>query len=1084
MSAPPRKIPERPRSNRAPPGDGLSPHPQSRQRLLTARRLISRGWRGLSRWFQDHAFSPLWLPERWRHPVLGYVMGILLAAAAVGLDLLIYMFFPNFDVPGLLVILAILLTALSWGAGPSLVATLAGVALMDYCDITPRLTLVKSAARLLADDLLFILVGVIISVIAMQVQRARRRAEAAAASFAAERARSELERQRLQTVLDVLPVGVVMADARGRLLEMNNAFHDIWGELAPLPANIAEYDQYKGWWPATGEPVAAEEWALARALIRDEECPGEEVEIETVDGQRKVIINTAAPIRDEFGTIIGAVAALVDITARRAAEQERARLLEHEQILRAAAEKNAERWRVLQIIGETALSQQPLDTLLQALLDQTAAALSIENCAILLLDETGRALRIHAVHGVEADLAAQVRIPLGEGAAGRVAATRETLMINDLSTFETVYPYFRERFRSYVGAPLVIDDQVIGVIQMSSIQLQHFTEDDARLLEMLASRIALVIDRARLYEAERRAHAEAEARASQLEAIFEALADSLIAYDADGRVVRINTAARRMLGPSKANLVLEGLSLSAWLDLLALRDERGQRISQDESPVSRALRGEVLTGDRARELMMRRDGQDTLLSISSTPVRDAEGRIVGVVCIGRDVTERRLLERRTQEALSGLLLIAQTLMQAPDEPSPEAEQPGASPNARRLAELTAQILGCQRLGIFSFDAETETLHPVALVGPLPDGERLWQFESLSLRSDDALRAEFLARLLEGKPLVWDMTRPPLSMRPDSFRIRTILAVPMRLREHLVGALLLEYGATDHVYTMDELSLAEGSAMLAALVLERERLLREREEAQASALALRTAYRQMDEFLGLASHELRTPLTSILLGLQLSRRRYERLLQEESAVNEQLARRLKSLFDQLALAERQASRLDRLVHDLLDVSRIQRGELSMQRQMTDLAAIVAEVVDEQRQAAPERPIALHLLPGHVLLSIDPERIGQVVTNYLTNALKYSPEEQPVEVGLELEAEAARVWVRDYGPGLPPEEQARVWERFHRAPGIEVQSGSGVGLGLGLHISRTIIQAHQGQVGVQSAPGAGTTFWFRLPLSSAD
>ncbi|HEY7356845.1 MAG TPA: GAF domain-containing protein, partial [Ktedonobacterales bacterium] len=1046
---------------------------------------ISQGWTGLRRWFLSYAFSPRWLPERWRHSLVGYVVGILLVAAAIGFDMFIFLFFPNFDVPGLLVMLAILLTALGWGAGPSLAATLAGVALMDYFGFTPRFTFVKHLATLLTDDVLFVLVGIIISVIAMQVQRARHRAEAWAASIATERARSELERQRLETVLDVLPVGVAIADAQGRLLEVNKTFHALWGEGAPLLATIAEYGQYKGWWPATGKPVADAEWGLARALTSGEVCSGEEVEIETVDEQRKVIINTAAPIRDEAGTIVGGVAALVDITARKADEQQLARLLDHEQTLRAAAEKTAERWRVLQIISETALSPQALDELLQNLLDHTAAALSIENCAILLLDETGQTLRIHAVHGLEAHLAAEVRIPLGAGAAGRVAATRETLIINDLSTVETVYSYFQERFRSFVGAPLVIDGEVIGAIHMTSAQLHYFTADDARLLELLASRIALVIDRARLYEAERRAHADAEARASQLEAIFEALADGLIAYDADGRILSINAAARYLLEPSKASLTFEGLAPADWRDLLALRDERGQIISGDDLPVRRALRGEVLTGDSAQELVMRRDGQDVLLSVSSTPVRDMGGHIVGAVSIMRDVTERRLLERRTQEALSGLLLIAQTLMQAPDEPSLEEEQPGASPIARRLAELTTQILGCQRLGIFSFDAATDTLSPVALVGPLPEDEPLWQLESLSLRSDDALRAEFLTRLLEGKSLVWDMTRPPLSARPDPFRIRTALVVPMRLREHLVGALFLDYGATDHTYTLNELSLAEGSAMLAALVLERERLLREREEAQASALALRAAYRQIDEFLGLASHELRTPLTSILLGLQLSRRRYERLLQENLAVSEQLAWRLNSVFDQLVLTERQANRLDRLVHDLLDVSRIQRGELSIQHQTVDLAVILAEVVEEQRQAAPERRITLHLPPGQrVLLSVDPERIGQVVTNYLTNALKYSAEDQPVEVGLELEAAAARVWVRDYGPGLPPEEQARVWERFHRVPGIEVQSGSGVGLGLGLHISRMIVKAHHGQVGVQSAPGAGTTFWFTLPLAPID
>ena len=115
-------------------------------------------------------------------------------------------------------------------------------------------------------------------------------------------------------------------------------------------------------------------------------------------------------------------------------------------------------------------------------------------------------------------------------------------------------------------------------------------------------------------------------------------------------------------------------------------------------------------------------------------------------------------------------------------------------------------------------------------------------------------------------------------------------------------------------------------------------------------------------------------------------------------------------------------------------------------------------------------------------MDAGRIKQVVNNYLTNALKYSPPGSPVEVGLRASDQQARVWVRDYGPGISPEEQQRIWSRFYRVKGIEVQSGSGVGLGVGLHICRTIIENHHGQVGVESAPGAGSTFWFILPLTN--
>jgi signal transduction histidine kinase len=167
---------------------------------------------------------------------------------------------------------------------------------------------------------------------------------------------------------------------------------------------------------------------------------------------------------------------------------------------------------------------------------------------------------------------------------------------------------------------------------------------------------------------------------------------------------------------------------------------------------------------------------------------------------------------------------------------------------------------------------------------------------------------------------------------------------------------------------------------------------------------------------------------------------------------------------------------------VDISRIQNGQLEVKLQPADLASIVERMGEEQRQIMPERTILLLCQPsGWIPVSADAERIGQVITNFLTNALKYSSEAAPVEVDVQVEDQQTRVWVRDQGPGIPPGEQAHIWERFHRVPGIEVQSGSGIGLGLGLHISKTIIERHHGQVGVKSTPGEGATFWFTLPLA---
>jgi Histidine kinase-, DNA gyrase B-, and HSP90-like ATPase len=116
-----------------------------------------------------------------------------------------------------------------------------------------------------------------------------------------------------------------------------------------------------------------------------------------------------------------------------------------------------------------------------------------------------------------------------------------------------------------------------------------------------------------------------------------------------------------------------------------------------------------------------------------------------------------------------------------------------------------------------------------------------------------------------------------------------------------------------------------------------------------------------------------------------------------------------------------------------------------------------------------------------MSTAPYQIAQVVTNYLTNAVKYSASDKPVQVILRSEGKNARVSVQDHGPGLPPGQQAHVWEQYHRVPAIEIQSGTGVGLGLGLYLCRNIVLAHGGDVGVNGIPSQGSTFWFTLPLA---
>jgi signal transduction histidine kinase/PAS domain-containing protein len=240
----------------------------------------------------------------------------------------------------------------------------------------------------------------------------------------------------------------------------------------------------------------------------------------------------------------------------------------------------------------------------------------------------------------------------------------------------------------------------------------------------------------------------------------------------------------------------------------------------------------------------------------------------------------------------------------------------------------------------------------------------------------------------------------------------------------------------------------------------------------------------DEFLRMASHDLRSPLTAMKGNLQLALRLLKRLFSSPD-LTEATHRSLEDLSPLIVRALRQTDIQNRLIGDLLDVSRIQTGKLDLDLAPCDLVSLVREIALDHEASAPGRAIRLHMPETEDLIVLaDTDRIGQVISNYLSNALKYSATSAPITVGVERVGNDARVWVRDEGPGLTVAQQQRIWERFYQAPGITVQSGAGQGMGLGLHICQTLIKRHNGEVGVESAPGQGSTFWFTLPLLAAE
>ena len=230
-------------------------------------------------------------------------------------------------------------------------------------------------------------------------------------------------------------------------------------------------------------------------------------------------------------------------------------------------------------------------------------------------------------------------------------------------------------------------------------------------------------------------------------------------------------------------------------------------------------------------------------------------------------------------------------------------------------------------------------------------------------------------------------------------------------------------------------------------------------------AIEALMKKKDEFMNVASHELKTPITTLKAYLQLLQK-----MVPSTAVA--------SAGDFINKANKQIKKLTDLVDDLLDVSKIQAGRMTYQFIDIDLAILIEEIVGQAQITTSTHRIELQN-NSRVIISGEKNRLEQVLTNFLSNAIKYSPSAHDVVVKSELTNNEVRVSVRDFGIGIPPDEQQYVFDRFYR---VHATSRKFSGLGLGLFISAEIIERHGGTIGVESN-GPGSEFYFTLPLVKA-
>jgi signal transduction histidine kinase len=229
-------------------------------------------------------------------------------------------------------------------------------------------------------------------------------------------------------------------------------------------------------------------------------------------------------------------------------------------------------------------------------------------------------------------------------------------------------------------------------------------------------------------------------------------------------------------------------------------------------------------------------------------------------------------------------------------------------------------------------------------------------------------------------------------------------------------------------------------------------------------------RLKDRFLSMTSHELKTPVTSILMQSQLLQRR----LKKQPTIRE-----TETVLQALEKIDERVRFLTSMIDELLDLSRVQSHKITLELQLHDMNVLCQAVVEDQRIVT-GRSILFQESATPATIYGDDQRLTQVVSNLVNNAVKYSPVSSPIEVSVDQDAQHVIIQVHDYGPGIEQDQLERIFEAFYRTP--KAQSSTTGGLGLGLAITKQIVDLHEGRIWCACEKGRGCTFFVALPTRS--
>ncbi|MFO0573212.1 MAG: GAF domain-containing protein [Polyangia bacterium] len=843
----------------------------------------------------------------------------------------------------------------------------------------------------------------------------------------------------------------------------------------------------------TGEPVFFGSWEERSAKFPNRYTP--EPDRSEAIACVPIIVNGARIGAISFGFLrprefSAEDQALIESMARYAGlALERARLYEAEQRARREADRAKHEAELLFDLAAATTRATRLSELYELCLDSVHGLLAAERASILLFDDSG-VMRFRAWRGLSDEYREAVD---GHSPWERGAAQVEPILIADALVDDSVAAFrptlIAEGIRALGFIPLIHRRQLFGKFMIYYGEPRAFTEHDRQLAMTIASNIAQAIERARLFEAERAAR-------ERTAFLFEA--STALSSTLDFRATL--QAVARLAVTKMADYCFIDLALpaSAETELLVVahaepekadlaRELRRRYPPQPGEPrgVFHVIRtGEsVLTslipeeelGAAARDPghrdLLRRLGMRSSMIVQM----EARGKTFGAITLATAGTLRHytqadlelaeLLGRRAGVAIDNALLYE-------GEALARADAERSADRVARLQVLTAALSdavtpvqvatavieqGCAALagyvaGLWELDEAQSTLELVPSVvaqDRIAEADRRLPLHgSAPMPLSDAVRSREPVWLDSPEQLASRYPELAAQLRPDGRC--TLACLPLLVEGRCIGGLALSF-RPPRALSRDERTFLLTIARHAAQALHRARLY---DQAQAAS-------RAKDEFLAVLGHELRNPLAPIVTALHLLR--------------------LKGTADtrEHTIIERQVLHLQRLVDDLLDISRITRGKVELKRRMLALSEVTTRAAEMVSPLIEQRQHHLSVqVDSDVLVEADPDRMAQVVSNLLNNAAKYTEAHGRIEVVIGHSGEEAFLRVRDNGMGIVPEVLPHVFDAFVRSP-TAVPKDPG-GLGLGLALVSNLMRLHGGRVTAESAGvGQGSTFTIYMP-----